>query len=163
MLGLAPAITEIAEETGAGIADTARTHFAVGEYLRLADLAQNARSIATPDYYDRLAVAQAQARLEAAQAAFTRAAVRTKGGFDAWLAGQSDRLARVKAMLEEIAADAVLTVSRLLVAAGQLSDLAASGSAAPSASARKARTADRSKSAASGSPPARRPAPRPRS
>ena len=136
----------------------------IGEHLRIADLAAKANAIATPDYYDRLAVAQALAQLDDAQAVFTRQALRADAdGIEAWLAGQGDRLARVRGTLEEIAADKTCTVSRLLVAAGQLNDLAAEASAAPSASARRGRAAGRAKSAASGSPSARKPARRPRS
>ena len=106
--------------------DAARTYLAIGDQLRIADLAAKAGAIATPDYYDRLAVAQALSQLAAAQAAFTRDAIRARdaGGLEAWLARQGDRLGRVRAMLEEIAGEGTLTVSRLLVAAGQLGDLA---------------------------------------
>ena len=163
VLGLAPPITEIAETTRTPVPDAARAYLAIGEHLHIADLAAKANAIATPDYYDRLAVAQALSQLDDAQAAFTREALRGgAGGVEAWLAGQGDRLGRVRSTLEEIAGDKTCTVSRLLVAAGQLNDLAA-GAAGPSASASRARAAGRSKSAASGSPPARKPARRPRS
>jgi len=164
VLGLAPPITGIAEETRSAVPQAARTYLAIGEDLHIAALAAKANAILTPDYYDRLAVAQAVAQLDDAQAAFTREALRGGAdGIEAWLAGQGDRLARVKSTLEEIAGDQTCTVSRLLVAAGQLNDLAAAGQAAPSASARRARAAGHAKSAASGSPPARKPARRPRS
>jgi glutamate dehydrogenase len=164
VLGLAPPITEIAEKTHTAVPQAASVYLAIGEHLHIADLAAKASAIATPDYYDRLAVAQALTQLDDAQAAFTREALRGGAdGIEAWLAGQGDRLARVKSTLEEIAGDQTCTVSRLLVAAGQLNDLATAGPAAPSASARRARAAGRSKSAASGSPPARKPARRPRS
>jgi glutamate dehydrogenase len=163
VLGLAPPITEIAGETRTAVPDAARAYLAVGEHLHIAELAAKANAIATPDYYDRLAVAQALSQLEAAQAAFTREALRGGAdGVEAWLAGQGDRLGRVRSTLAEIAAEKTCTVSRLLVAAGQLNDLAA-GLAGPSASASRARAAGRSKSAASGSLPARKPARRPRS
>ncbi len=164
VLGLAPAMTEIAEATGTPVPDVARLYLAIGEHLHLADLAAKADAIATPDYYDSLAVAQARAQLEAAQADLTREAIR-QGAADAeaWLARQGERLARVRTMLQEIAGEATLTVSRLLVAAGQLGDVAAAHPAAPSASPRRGRAAPRSKSAASGSLPARKPARQPRS
>ena len=165
ILGLAPPITEIAEATKTPVPDVARAYLAIGDQLRISDLAAKAGAIATPDYYDRLAVAQALSQLAAAQAAFTRDAIRARdaGDPEAWLARQGDRLGRVKAMLEEIAGEGTLTVSRLLVAAGQLGDLADARAAAPSASARKGRAAGRARSAASESPPARRPARQPRS
>jgi glutamate dehydrogenase len=164
ILGLAPAMTEIAEETGTPVPDVARIYLSIGEHLRIADLVAKASAISTPDYYDRLAVAQAQGQLEAAQAAFTRDAIRQGAGeVEAWFVGRGERLGRVRTTLEEIAGEGTLTVSRLLVAAGQLADVAAAGSAAPSAAARKARIGGRSKSAASGSPLPRKPARQPRS
>jgi glutamate dehydrogenase len=164
VLGLAPPITEIAEATRTAVPQAARTYLAIGEDLHIAALAAKANAIATPDYYDRLAVTQALAQFDDAQAAFTRQALRGGAdGIEAWLAGQGDRLAQVKATLEDIAGDKTCTVSRLLVAAGQLNDLAVARPAAPSASARRPRAAGRGKSAASGSPPARKPARPPRS
>jgi glutamate dehydrogenase len=165
IFGLAPSITEIVQATSTPMADAARTYLAIGEHLRISDLVAKAGAIPTPDYYDRLAVAQALGRLATAQAAFTRDAIRAgdAGGPEAWLARQGDRLARVRAMLEEIAGEGTLTVSRLLVAAGQLGDLAEAKPAAPSASARTGRAAGRARSTASGSPPARRHARQPRS
>jgi glutamate dehydrogenase len=164
VLGLAPPITGIAEETRTSVPQAARAYLAIGEHLRIADLAAKAAAIPTPDYYDRLAVAQALAQLEEAQAAFARQALGADGaGVEAWLAGQGDRLGRVRSTLQEIAGDKTCTVSRLLVAAGQLNDLAAEASAAPSASARRAQAADRSRSAATGNLSARKPARRPRS
>jgi glutamate dehydrogenase len=164
ILGLAPPMTEIGEATGTPVPDVARLHLAIGEQLRLADLAAKADALPAADYYDRLAVDQAKSQIEAAQAAFTRDAIR-QGAEDAegWLAGQGDRLGRVRAMLQEIAGEATLTVSRLLVAAGQLADVAAARSDAPSASPSRGRAGGRSKAAASGSRPARKPARRPRS
>jgi glutamate dehydrogenase len=164
VLGLAPPISSIARETGVQVARAARAYLAIGEHLRLADLADKAVTIPTPDYYDRLAVGRALSQLVAAQAAFAREAIRTGGGeVETWLAAEGARLDRIKGSLEDIAGEGALTVSRLLVAAGQLSDLAAALPAGPSASARTGRTADRAKSAASETRPARKPAPPPRS
>jgi glutamate dehydrogenase len=164
VLGLTPRVAVIAEETGAAVADATRTYLAIGEHLHIADLAAKAWAIPTPDYYDRLAVAQVLGQLDAALAAFTREVLRADaGGIDTWLAGRGARLDRVRATLDEIAGEAACTVSRLLVAAGQLSDLAAAGPAVPLTSAKTARAAVRARSAASETPPARKPARRPRS
>ena len=137
----------------------------LGDRLHIADLTAKAGKIATSDYYDRLAVAQALNQLGKSQADQARAAIRAQGaaGIEAWLEQQGPRLARVIATLEQISNEETLTLSRLLVAAGQLQDVAGAASAAPSASARPARTAGRAKSAASESPPARKRARRPRS
>jgi glutamate dehydrogenase len=124
LLGFAPSITEIAAETKAPVAAAAQIYLAIGEHLHISELASKAAGIATPDYYDRLAVAQALNKLAAAQMALTRSAiVSAHVGAEAWLAVQGDRFARVRTMLAQIAGEGPLTVARLLVAAGQLSDL----------------------------------------
>jgi len=133
LLGFAPAITEIAEATKTPVADAARIYLAVGEHLYICDLATKAAGLATPDYYDRLALAQALNELTAAQAAFTREAIRSANAGDAaaWLAAQGDRFGRVRTMLKEIAGEGPLTVARLLVAAGQLAHLSDAKAVAP--------------------------------
>jgi glutamate dehydrogenase len=124
LIGFAPSITKIAEETKVPVADAARLYLAIGENLHIFQLATKAAGVATPDYYDRLAVAQALNDLSAAQVAFTRTAIRSRdASAEAWLASQGDRFARVRTMLQQIALEGPLTVARLLVAAGQLSDL----------------------------------------
>ncbi len=126
VLGLAPAITEIAAETAATKLHAARAYLDIGERLRLAALTAKAGAIATSDYYDRLAISQALAQLAGARAALTREALRSgdMSGGSSWSAMQSARLGGVKATLEAIAQEEKLTVSRLLVAAGQLGSLA---------------------------------------
>jgi glutamate dehydrogenase len=156
VLAQSPAITGISQAMGAPIPDTGRTFLEIGEHLRIADLITKGSAIPVQDQYDRLAVSQAIGQLSAAQAVFTRAAI-AAGGSEAWRSGQPDRLARVQSTLDELAGDDMLSVSRLVVAAGRLSELAA-GSVSPSASARRARRRDRSGHATSGSRPARKPA-----
>ncbi len=124
VLAQAPAITEIAHATGKPVPETARIFFEIGERLGIDDLARGGAAIATADQYDRLAIAQVLDRLAAAQATFTREAIRA-GDWKAWSASQGDRIARVRQTLEEAAGGGTLTVSRLLVAAGALDDLAA--------------------------------------
>jgi glutamate dehydrogenase len=153
VLGCGPAITEIAQATGRPLAATAGIFLDIGERLRIADLVAKGSAIPSTDPYDRLAIAQAIGQLAAAHAAFTHAAIRA-GGTEAWLAGQGNRIDRVKATVQEVAGESTVTLSRLLVAAGQLSEVAAA--AGLSASARKARTAGPARFAASGSPPARK-------
>src|SRR5581483_4703426 len=162
--GLAPSITTIAQATSTPAAEAARLYLAIGELLRLSDLTARASAIPTPDTYDRLAAAQALSQLGAVHAAFTADAIRARDpNADAWAARQGARLDRVRALLAEIAGDPKLTVSRLLVAAGQLGELGQATAAAPSAAARRARAGDRPGSGASETPPARRPARQPRS
>jgi glutamate dehydrogenase len=120
----APAIAEIALATGRPVPETARIHLEIGERLRIDDLAAKGAAIPAIDQYDRLAVAHALAQLVTAHAAFTREAIRV-GGTGAWYAGEGDRLGRTERTLAEAAAQGTLTLSRLSVAAGALSELAA--------------------------------------
>lgn len=162
VLELALAITEVAHASNSPVPEAARIFLVLGDRLHIADLTAKAGKILTSDYYDRLAVAQALNQLGKSQADLARAAIRAQGaaGIEAWLEQQGPRLARVIATLEQISNEETLTLSRLLVAAGQLQDVAgAASAAAPSASARRARTGDRAKSAASESRPARKRAP----
>jgi NAD-specific glutamate dehydrogenase len=162
VLELALAITEVAHASNSPVPEAARIFLVLGDRLHIGDLTAKAGKIVTPDYYDRLAVAQALNQLGKSQADLARAAIRAQGaaGIEAWLEQQGPRLARVIATLEQIGNEETLTLSRLLVAAGQLQDVAgAASAAAPSASARPARTGDRAKSVASESRPARKRAP----
>ena len=162
VLELALAITEVAHASSSPVPEAARIFLVLGDRLHIGDLTAKAGKIVTPDYYDRLAVAQALNQLGKSQADLARAAIRAQGaaGIEAWLERQGPRLARVIASLEQISNAETLTLSRLLVAAGQLQDVAGAASlAAPSASARQAQTAGRAKAAASESRPARKRAP----
>jgi glutamate dehydrogenase len=123
-LAQAPAIADIALETGRPVAEAARAFFEIGEQLHIDDLIARSETIATADSYDRLAIAQAVTRMAAAQAAFTREAIRA-GGAEAWLATERDRLARVRRLLAHATAEGAPTLSRLTVAAGALSEAAA--------------------------------------
>jgi NAD-specific glutamate dehydrogenase len=122
-----PAIADIAQAMGNPVPETAAIFLAIGERLRIDDLAGRGAAIATADPYDRLAIAQALAQLAAAQAVFTRQAIRA-GGSEAWLGSRGERLAVVQQKLADAAGESALTLSRLLVAAGALGDLAAGAS-----------------------------------
>jgi glutamate dehydrogenase len=124
VMAQAPAIADIAQAMGYPVTETARIFLEVGERLGIDDLAGRGAAIATTDPYDRLAIAQALAQLAAAQAVFTREAI-AAGGSEAWLASRSEQLAGVQRRLADAAGDSTLTLSRLLVAAGALDELAA--------------------------------------
>jgi glutamate dehydrogenase len=124
VLAQAPAIADIAQETGADVQEAARIFLEIGAYLRIDDLAGRGAAIATADHYDRLAIAKALSQLAAAHAAFTREAIRA-GGSEAWLVGRGDRLTRAQRLLTDAAGEGAITVSRLSVAAGVLRELAA--------------------------------------
>jgi glutamate dehydrogenase len=153
--GLVPAIVEIAEETKHTLQDAARAFLVAGDEFRIPDLIAKAGAIVTSDTYDRLALAQAIGRFTVAQAMFAKAALRAKS-LETWQAAQRAHAGATSAMLEEIASEGTPTVSRLLVAAGLVSDLAGSEGAVPSALAKRRRAAGHARSATSGSPPSRK-------
>jgi glutamate dehydrogenase len=124
VLAQAPAIAEIAQETGADMRQAARIFLEIGARLRIDELAGRGAAIVTADRYDRLAIAKALAQLEAAHAAFTREAIRA-GGSEMWLAGRGDRLTQAQRLFTDAAGEGAITVSRLSVAAGALRELAA--------------------------------------
>jgi glutamate dehydrogenase len=130
VLELALAITEVAHASNSPVPEAARIFLVLGDRLHIADLTAKAGKILTPDYYDRLAVALALNQLGKSQADLARAAIGAHGaaGIEAWLAEQGPRLARVIATLEQISNEETLTLSRLLVAAGQLQDVAGAAS-----------------------------------
>lgn len=121
----APQAADIAQATNSELAAAASALFAAESFLRLDELEARAATMRLGDYYDRLAVAGAIGGLEAASRALASAALARGETFSAWLARDGKRLDRAKAALDEIAAVGELTVSRLVVAAAQVRDLAA--------------------------------------
>ncbi len=127
ILSHATAVTRLAHETDRSIEDAARTAFAASDHLRLDELKSLASGLQLRDYYDRLAVNGAIHTLEAARRALSSEILRSSEGRALDLAGwqerQGARLARAKAVLDEIAATGDVTVSRLTVAAAHVRDL----------------------------------------
>ena len=148
VLASAPPITVLSAQTAGDVAAAAVAFFSVGEKLGIADLAARAGAIRAVDFYDRLAIGQALGQLAFAQSALSGEAISTGS-----LSSVDGKVASAKAMLDEISGADMLTLSRLLVAAGQLATLAAAKVDAASPSAKLDRQQHRGKSAASGSPP----------
>ncbi len=128
LLSHGPSITWLAQETGHEMVAAARISLAVADYLRLDELKATAAAVTIRDYYDRLALTGAVHTLETARRALATDALafNKESGleFEAWEQRRRQRLARSKAMLDEIAEAGDVTVSRLTVAAAQLRDLA---------------------------------------
>jgi glutamate dehydrogenase len=131
---LAPAtdIVLVAETVGASIACVAATYFAVDAAFRIGPLAQAGRDLVVREHYDGLALDRALDRIGAAHRALTREVVAMGGdgaqGVAAWTAQRAGDVARLTATIEQIAASG-LTLSKLTVAAGLLSDLVGPGAA----------------------------------
>jgi glutamate dehydrogenase len=126
LVGQAPAITGIAETAAVSVKHAARAFFEVGERLGIARLTRGAAGLASADRFERAAIAQTVAGLADTQTTLALAALRA-GGTEAWLAREGDRIAPVQRQVDDATGGGALTLSRLAVAAGALSDLAGGG------------------------------------
>lgn len=124
-LGAAPHATDLAERTSADFEHAIAALYAAEGFLRLDDLRRKSAAMALRDYYDRLAVRGALGALETASRTIAAAALAARRTVAEWLAAEAGRLQRAKAALDDIAGAGELTVSRLVVAAAQVRDLAA--------------------------------------
>jgi len=127
-LGLATDIVLVASRTQNEVLETGRAYFAVVDTFGLSRIVEGAAALTPADRFDRMALDRALANLFRAQRDLTTDVLAADGGmaadrFAAWRATRSaaiDRAAKAVAELTE----GTLTVSRLTVAAGLLSDLA---------------------------------------
>lgn len=131
VLATAPAIIKIAEQTGRSISTTAAAYHAVTKQFKLGKLEQLAHRIDVSDYFDGLAQTRALDTIDQAHASITVAAIAKADPNDTdmtglvarWVDENHDRIKAVQDRINTIAEGTDLTVSRLTVAAGLLSDL----------------------------------------
>jgi glutamate dehydrogenase len=128
ILSLAADAVLVAEATGAPVADAAAALFGIIETFRLAQIIEESGAIVLPDHFDRMALDRALANLARAQRDLSADVLAATGGsVDERLAAwRADRAESVDRTVEAVRAltEGGLTVSRLSVAAGLLSDLA---------------------------------------
>ncbi|PSH60601.1 NAD-glutamate dehydrogenase [Phyllobacterium endophyticum] len=123
-----PDIAAVAQQANVDTASAAKAYFDISEAFRIGRIEDAARGVSVADYYDGLALARAtdlisQARRGIAVAALTKYG---KGGGDPakdWLASRGAHVDEVRQRMVNIVETGDLTVSRLAVAAGLLSDL----------------------------------------
>jgi len=127
-LTLATEVVLVSERAEISVEDAAKTYFAVLETFQLGHITEQVQSIEVKDYYDRMALDRAIANLMRAQRditldvlSFGSADVET--GLAAWHEARHDDIERSREMVANIT-ESTLSVSRLSVAAGLLSDLA---------------------------------------
>jgi glutamate dehydrogenase len=106
------------------IQNAAGALFSARAFLRVDDLEAKLASLRRADYFDRLAARGALGDLDTAGRAMVAAVLAEGITVGAWLAREAPRLVRAKASLDEIAGSGELSVSRLVVAAAQVRDLA---------------------------------------
>ncbi|MFG1418118.1 NAD-glutamate dehydrogenase [Xanthobacter sp. V0B-10] len=125
-LAAAADIALLAQTTGRPIPDVASTFFAAGRYFGVDDLVGQARAIAAPDYYDRLALDRALTQLETFLRRIGGRILEEGGagaaGLDAYVAAHRDEVERMHGTVRDIAASG-LSLSKLTLAASLLGDL----------------------------------------
>jgi len=125
-LGAAPDVVQVAERTGKPVADVAATYFAAGTFFRLDRIVGAARAIRVSDYFDRLALDRALDSIGEAERRLTAqmlgAGAPGLPAVEAWVAGRSGEVERIRNAVHEIAGSG-LTLSKLSVAASLLGDL----------------------------------------
>jgi glutamate dehydrogenase len=120
-------IVLMASRTGQAATEVAAIHFAVEETFRLRAILDAARGIAVTDHFDRLALHRAIDEIADAHRRLTAQAVATGGtgpaAIDTWCASRAGPVKRIRETVESIVGPG-LTLSKLMVAAGLLADLA---------------------------------------
>jgi glutamate dehydrogenase len=130
VLSLATDIVLVAEKTGATVPEAATAFFGVLEAFGLGRVIEEGNAIVLADRFDRMALDRALANLTRAQRDLTADVLAVNGGdvagrLDRWRNSRPEAIGRVAAAVRGLT-EGEMTVSRLSVAAGLLSDLARS-------------------------------------
>ncbi|RWA80519.1 NAD-glutamate dehydrogenase [Mesorhizobium sp.] len=124
---LIPDIALTARTANADIVSAAKAFFAVSDAFRIPRVEEAARSIMPPDYYDQLALSRATDTIGAARRGIAVAALTGHGKaadpVAAWLEAGGERVGRIRERLQALTEGGDITVSRLSVASGLMSDL----------------------------------------
>ncbi len=124
---LVPDIALIARMAGADMVAAAKAFFAVSDAFRIARIEEAAYAISPSDYYDQLALSRATDTIDAARRGIAVAALSGHGGADdpvaAWLDAGAERIGAIRERLQALTEAGDISVSRLSVAAGLMSDL----------------------------------------
>ena len=125
---LIPDIALVARRSGAELLAAARAFFAVSEAFRIVRIEEAARTITPSDYYDGLALSRATDMIGAARRGIAISALQNHAKSDdpvaSWLEAGGERIVRVRERLQALTEGGELSVSRLTVASGLMSDLA---------------------------------------
>ena len=117
----------VAAETGGDLVKAARAFLAVTKAFRIGRINEAARALSPTDYYDGLALSRALETIGAARRGIAVAALAAHGAADepvaAWLEAGGERVARIRERLQALTEGGELTVSRLTVASGLMTDL----------------------------------------
>ena len=126
--GLIPDIALVAKEAKADLLAAAKAFFAVTDAFRISRIEDAAGAISTSDYYESMALSRAGDAIGAARRGISAAALTGFGKKDdpvaAWLEAGGQRIAGTRERLVALTEGGDITVSRLSVASGLMSDLA---------------------------------------
>ncbi len=126
---LIPDIALTARMANADIVAAAKAFFAVSDAFRIPRVEDAARSIMPSDYYDQLALSRAADTIGASRRGIAVAALTahadTADPVAAWLEAGGERVGRIRERLQALTEGGDITVSRLSVASGLMSDLTA--------------------------------------
>ncbi|MFK0689283.1 NAD-glutamate dehydrogenase [Mesorhizobium sp. IMUNJ 23033] len=124
---LIPDIALTARMANADIVVAAKAFFAVSDAFRIPRVEDAARSITPSDYYDQLALSRATDTIGAARRGIAVAALtghaKAADPVAAWLEAGGERVGRIRERLQALTEGGDITVSRLSVASGLMSDL----------------------------------------
>ena len=134
MLTLASDVVLVAERDGASVAEAAEAYFEIISLFSLGRITEQGGNISLSDRFDRMALDRALSNLMRAVRELTGAVLASGTGavsarLQTWHQARAREIDRIAAMVADLI-EGELTVSRLSVAAGLLSDLL-KGSAAP--------------------------------
>lgn len=131
MLGVAeiiPDIALLAAQAGAALDKSAQAFLGVSEAFRIGRIEEAARSIQPTDYYEGLALARASDMIGAARRGIAASALQAapdRGDpVSLWLGAGGERVARARERLQALIEGGEISVARLTVAAGLMTDLA---------------------------------------
>ncbi|MBD0413984.1 NAD-glutamate dehydrogenase [Tianweitania sp. Rool2] len=124
---IVPDIALVARTAGVDTLEAAKAFFSTTEAFRIGRIEEAVRSISPADYYDGLALARAADTVATARRGIAVAALSGYGQEGdpvvAWLAAGGARIHSTRERLQALTEGGDLTVSRLSVAAGLMSDL----------------------------------------
>lgn len=126
---LIPDITVVARQGKADLPAAAKAFFDVTDSFRIGRIEDAVRSISVTDYYDGLALSRAADAIGHARRGIAISALTANGRSDdpvgAWLAKGGERIQRTRERLQALTEGGDITVSRLSVASGLMTDLGA--------------------------------------
>ncbi|MFM2423112.1 MAG: hypothetical protein RL291_1642, partial [Pseudomonadota bacterium] len=119
---LAPVVSSLRRRGAGKDAVAAAGAFkALATALPFADTAQRLSTVAASDYYDKLALATADAQINDGARVLAESAL-DAGALQPWLTARAPQLGKIAALMRTLADDPALTVSRSVVVAGQIAE-----------------------------------------